>query len=76
MAADGDAVNVMLEAHAGERIALPLPNAGDRATLVRKVNGRQQSYNLSLGDLVKDGDMSANVPLQPGDVIIIPQSYF
>jgi polysaccharide export outer membrane protein len=29
-----------------------------------------------LGDLLKDGDMSANVPLQPGDVIIIPQSYF
>jgi polysaccharide export outer membrane protein len=50
--------------------------AGDRATLVRKVNGRQQSYNLRLGDLLKDGDMSANVPLQPGDVIIIPQSYF
>lgn len=50
--------------------------AGDRATLVRKTNGRQQSYNLRLGDLLKDGDMSANVPLQPGDVIIIPQSYF
>ncbi|MGE5167239.1 MAG: hypothetical protein ACM3KT_01295 [Deltaproteobacteria bacterium] len=33
VAADGDAVNVMLEAHAGERIALPLPNAGDSATL-------------------------------------------
>jgi polysaccharide export outer membrane protein len=50
--------------------------AGDRATLVRTVNGHQQSYNLRLGDLLKDGDMSANVPLEPGDVIIIPQSYF
>lgn len=50
--------------------------AGDRATLVRTVNGRQQSYRLRLGDLLKDGDMSANVQLQPGDVIIIPQSYF
>lgn len=50
--------------------------AGDRATLVRTINGRQQSYNLRLSDLLKDGDMSANVPLQPGDVIIIPQSYF
>lgn len=50
--------------------------AGDRATLVRTVHGKQESYNLRLGDLLKDGDMSANVPLQPGDVIIIPQSYF
>jgi polysaccharide export outer membrane protein len=50
--------------------------AGDRATLVRTINGKQQSYNLRLSDLLKDGDMSANVPLQPGDVIIIPQSYF
>ena len=50
--------------------------AGDRATLVRTVNGRQQSYRLRLGDLLKDGDMSANVQLQPGDVIIVPQSYF
>lgn len=50
--------------------------AGDRATLVRTVDGHQQSYRLRLGDLLKDGDMSANVQLQPGDVIIIPQSYF
>jgi polysaccharide export outer membrane protein len=50
--------------------------AGDRATLVRTVHGKQESYNLRLGDLLKDGDMSANVPLEPGDVIIIPQSYF
>jgi polysaccharide export outer membrane protein len=50
--------------------------AGNRATLVRTVHGHQQSYNLKLGDLLKDGDMSANVKLQPGDVIIIPQSYF
>ncbi|HZW51002.1 MAG TPA: hypothetical protein VFF05_04015, partial [Rudaea sp.] len=33
VAADGDNVSVVLEAHAGERIALPLPNAGDSATL-------------------------------------------
>jgi polysaccharide export outer membrane protein len=50
--------------------------AGNRATLVRTVNGKQTSYNIRLGDLLKDGDMSANTPLQPGDVIIIPQTYF
>ncbi|MBN9532685.1 MAG: polysaccharide export protein [Alphaproteobacteria bacterium] len=50
--------------------------SGNRATLVRTVNGKQTSYNIRLDDLLKDGDMSANAPLQPGDVIIIPQTYF
>lgn len=50
--------------------------AGDRATLIRYVNGKQESFGLRLDDLLKDGDMSANTPLAPGDVIIIPQSYF
>lgn len=50
--------------------------AGDRASLVRTVGGKQTSYGLRLDDLIKDGDMSANAPLAPGDVIIIPQSYF
>lgn len=50
--------------------------SGDRATLVRYVNGKQVSYGLRLDDLIKDGDMSANAPLAPGDVIIIPQAYF
>ena len=49
---------------------------GDRATLVRTVDGKQQSFRLRLRDLLKDGDIGANVDLQPGDVIIIPQSYF
>ena len=50
--------------------------SGDRATLVRTVNGKQASYGLRLDDLIKDGDMSANATLAPGDVIIIPQAYF
>lgn len=50
--------------------------AGDRATLIRTVDGKQTSYRLRLDDLLKDGDMSANAPLLPGDVILIPQAYF
>jgi polysaccharide export outer membrane protein len=50
--------------------------AGDRATLVRIIGGKQTSFGLRLDDLLKDGDMTANAPLAPGDVIIIPQSYF
>jgi len=50
--------------------------AGNRTVLVRNVNGRQTQTTLRLDDLIKDGDVSANVPLKPGDVIIIPQSFF
>jgi len=49
---------------------------GNRAVLVRRDNEGQQSYNVRLGDLLKDGDIRANVPVMPGDVIIIPQSWF
>lgn len=50
--------------------------AGNSATLVRSVNGTRNIIKLSLRDLLNDGDLRANVPLMPGDVIIIPQSYF
>ncbi len=52
--------------------------AGNRAKLVRfdKVSGRQQEYPIKLSDLIKKGDSRANVLLQPGDVIIIPESMF
>ena len=35
-----------------------------------------KTYSIKLGDLLKRGQMSANVPVEPGDVIIIPQSMF
>jgi polysaccharide export outer membrane protein len=50
--------------------------AGNRATLVRNVDGKQQKFNVRIDDLVKDGDISANVPVRPGDVLVIPESYF
>jgi polysaccharide export outer membrane protein len=50
--------------------------AGNRAALVRNVGGKQQTFAVRLDDLLKDGDMSANVPVQPGDVLVIPESWF
>lgn len=50
--------------------------AGNRASLIRNENGAQQQYTVRLGDLVRDGDISANVRIFPGDVIIIPESIF
>lgn len=52
--------------------------AGNRARLVRfnRETGKQQEYQVRIGDLLKRGDSKANVMLAPGDVIIIPESMF
>lgn len=52
--------------------------AGNRARLVRfnRETGKQQEYQVRIGDLLKRGDSKANVMLSPGDVIIIPESMF
>jgi polysaccharide export outer membrane protein len=51
--------------------------AGNRAVIVRKgADGKDQEQRVRLDDLIKDGDVSANVKMLPGDILIIPQSYF
>lgn len=50
--------------------------AGDRGEIVREVDNKQVTYNVRIDDLIKDGDVSANVRMLPGDVLIIPQSWF
>jgi polysaccharide export outer membrane protein len=52
--------------------------AGDRARLIRhdRETGTQKEYDLKIARLLKKGDTSANVRLEPGDVIIIPESMF
>ncbi len=50
--------------------------AGNRASIVRTINGEQQQFAIRIDDLVKGGDISANVQLMPGDIIIIPESWF
>ncbi|MFO1435818.1 MAG: XrtA/PEP-CTERM system exopolysaccharide export protein [Gammaproteobacteria bacterium] len=48
--------------------------SGNRATLVRTAGGKQQAYRVRLSDLVDDGDISANMALQPGDIVIVPET--
>ena len=50
--------------------------AGNRSKLVRTVDGKQTEIKLKLSNLLNDGDMKQNVPLLPGDVLIIPESRF
>ena len=50
--------------------------AGNRATIVRVVGGEQKEFGVRLNDLVKYGDISENVDMRPGDILIIPESWF
>ncbi|HEX3810911.1 MAG TPA: XrtA/PEP-CTERM system exopolysaccharide export protein [Rhizomicrobium sp.] len=49
---------------------------GDRAVIVRVMDGKQQSYTVHLDSLINDGDVNQNVAMQPGDILIIPQRFF
>jgi polysaccharide export outer membrane protein len=50
--------------------------SGNRASIIRNVDGKQQKLNVRLDDLIKDGDISANMPMRPGDILVIPESFF
>jgi polysaccharide export outer membrane protein len=50
--------------------------AGNKSVLVRAENGTLRSYGLRLDDLLKDGDISANMAMMPGDIVIISESWF
>lgn len=49
--------------------------AGNKATILRGGDGNKQ-YSVRLQDLIKRGDVTANVEMRPGDILIIPQSLF
>ena len=51
--------------------------SGNRAVIVRiDPDGKRRSINVKLSDLIKDGDISQNIEMTPGDTLIIPQSWF
>lgn len=50
--------------------------AGNKARIIRNIEGKQQQFSVRLDDLIRDGDISANVPMRQGDVLVIPESFF
>jgi polysaccharide export outer membrane protein len=49
---------------------------GNRSTVIREVDGDLRSYRVRIDDLIDDADLSANVLIMPGDILIIPDTYF
>lgn len=51
--------------------------SGNRAMVVRRLpSGKEEEIHVHLNDLLKDGDIRQNIPMQPGDILIIPESWF
>ncbi len=49
---------------------------GNGAVLIRIENGQQKEYQVMINELLKEGEISANVDMLPGDIIIIPEAWF
>lgn len=50
--------------------------AGNRAKIIREQNGKRSEIRVKLKNLIEKGDMRANVPMLPGDLLIVPESRF
>ncbi|MGR5324820.1 XrtA/PEP-CTERM system exopolysaccharide export protein [Vibrio alfacsensis] len=49
---------------------------GNNARLIRVIKNQQKQFGLRMDDLLRDGDIEANVDILPGDIIIIPEAWF
>lgn len=50
--------------------------SGNRARLIRREGGGERMIPLRLADLLREGDISQDLPLRPGDTVVIPQGWF
>ena len=64
-------LDVMIEAKGLTRFA-----SGNSAEIVRRSGNTTTAIPVRLSDLLRDGDVAQNVAMQPGDTLIIPQTYF
>ena len=49
---------------------------GNQARLVRRTGSGELQAQVRLDDLLRDGDISANIAVAPGDIVIIPEAWF
>jgi polysaccharide export outer membrane protein len=50
--------------------------AGNKAVIIRYKDGKPYTGRVRIDDLIQDGDITANVAMRPGDVLIIPEAWF
>jgi len=50
--------------------------AGNKASIIRNIDGKSQHIAVRLEDLIQEADLSTNIPMRPGDILVIPESFF
>ena len=64
-------LDVVIAAHGLTRFA-----AGNRTLIVRQGPNGPQTYQIRLDDLLKGGDVTQNIAMQPGDTVVVPEAWF
>jgi len=49
---------------------------GNRSSIIRTINGKTYQFGVRIDDLVEDGNLSANIRILPGDILIVPEAFF
>jgi len=49
---------------------------GNRSSVIRSINGKPQQFGVKIDDLIEGADMSKNVNMMPGDILVIPEAFF
>ena len=49
---------------------------GNRASIIRLADGEHKQFGVQIDDLVEDGDLSKNIKMRPGDILVIPEAFF
>lgn len=49
---------------------------GNRSSIIRKIDGEQRQFSVRIDDLIEEGDLTANVTILPGDILIVPEAFF
>ena len=76
--------NISLTYHQGMTVLDAVLEAGsvdlyadsNRTKLHRRTGSGSETYDIYLEDMMKDGDMTTNIILMPGDIITVPERGF
>jgi len=49
---------------------------GNRSSIIRTIKGKTHQFGIRIDDLVEDGNLSANINILPGDILIVPEAFF
>ena len=49
---------------------------GNKASIIRIIEGEQKQFTVRIDDLIEDADISANAEIRPGDILVIPEAFF